>query len=360
MASEEHPLKTTETKIKMKITLRHRINNIKNNITVEPVILCYAIPRILVILATQNLNLDKACRANMNYGDIVCDALIVGQENNYPKEEIAVQKLIAAMESWKNLICTAIPSILILFMGAWSDRTRKRKIIILVPIIGELLMCLSNILSVYYLKELPLQVTMFFEAFFPAITGGEMALYMGACVYIGDATSEESRTFRLGIVNLSFWAADSIGSAVSGVLLKHIGYYGVFSLSSFLCIFSIVYGFFYLNGPKKPVNTEVTQKNLSKGPSFLKSFFDIKHVMFNVIVALKNGPDFRRTKMMLILVSIFLMYGATSGKIIANHYNWVNGYYLFDYRNCLCMKLNVSLNKVHQNFDEGDNESREI
>ncbi|KOB70346.1 putative adenylate cyclase [Operophtera brumata] len=325
---EELPLKTTEENIKTKITLSDRINYIKENITIEPVILCYAIPGDLVKLATQNLNLDKACRVNMNYGDTICDALIARQQNKYSKEELAVQQLVATMESWKNVIYTAIPCLLILFIGAWSDRTRKRKICILLPIIGDLLMCLSNMLNVYFFNELPLHVTMFFEAFLPAITGGPMTLYMGAFAFLSDATSEESRTFRVGIGNLCFWAAGPIGSAVSGVLLKHIGYYGVFSLSSLFYILSIVYGYYYIENPKKPQESEITKKNYPKERGLIKSFFDIKHVKDTLTVAFKKGPDSRRTKMILILASIVFMYGATSGELTLRYlfaryrFNW--------------------------------------
>lgn len=260
MASvEEQPLKKPKGEtVKKKKTFREKIAYIKENVTVEPVLACYVVPGVLARLATQNLNLDKACRVNKKYGDTVCDALIARQGNKYLKEELAVQELIAAMESWKNVLLTAIPSFLILFLGAWSDRTGKRKICILLPIFGDLLMCLSNILNAYYFYELPVEITMFFEAFFPAITGGWITTYMGAFSYISDASSEESRTFRVGIANLCLTAGGPIGSVLSGVLLKHIGYYGVFSISSFLYLTSIVYGFYYINDPIKPEKAKVS------------------------------------------------------------------------------------------------------
>lgn len=255
---EEQPLKKMKEKnVKNNKTFREKIIYIKDNITVEPVLACYVVPGVLARLATQNLNLDKACRVNKNYGDVVCDALIARQGNMYLKEELEVQELIAAMESWKNVLLTAIPSFLILFLGAWSDRTGKRKICILLPIFGDLLMCLSNMLNAYYFYELPVEITMFFEAFFPAITGGWITTYMGAFAYISDASSEESRTFRVGIANLCLTAGGPIGSVLSGVLLKHIGYYGVFSLSSLLYIISIVYGFYYIEDPKRPEKAKV-------------------------------------------------------------------------------------------------------
>ncbi|KAG6460454.1 proton-coupled folate transporter isoform X2 [Manduca sexta] len=327
MATEEHPLKPTTEKPK-KPNWKQKIIEIKQNITVEPVLACYVVPSVLSRLATQNLNLDKACRVNKNYGDKVCDALIARQGNQYLEEELAVQELIAGMESWKNVLLTAIPSFLILFLGAWSDRTGKRKVCILLPIIGELLMCLSNIVNAYYFYELPVQVTMFFEAFFPAITGGWISMYMGAFSYISDASDEESRTFRVGVANLCLTAGTPIGSVLSGVLLKHVGYYGVFTLSCLLYLFSIIYGFFYIQDPKTAAIKNDTKDESSDLRGFLKSFFDIKHVRETLTVAFKKGPNHRRTKSILVLASISFIYGSAYGEFTVRYlfcryrFNW--------------------------------------
>lgn len=65
------------------MSLREKFKYVTSNITVEPMLLCYIMPSILAALATQNLNLDKACRVNMNYGDEICDALIDRNIGNY-------------------------------------------------------------------------------------------------------------------------------------------------------------------------------------------------------------------------------------------------------------------------------------
>lgn len=251
---EETPLNAKKENVsKSKRTFKQKLWYIKENITLEPVLAFYVIPGSLSRLATQNLNLDKACRVNKGFGDTVCDALIAKEGTLYQAEEVEVQQLIASMEVWKNVLLTAIPSLLIIFLGAWSDRTGKRKFCILLPIVGDLLMLLSNILNAYFFYELPVQVTMFLEAFFPAVTGGWITTYMGAFSYISDISSEESRTFRVGVANLCLTAGTPIGSALSGVLLKSVGYYGVFGISSLLYLMSLLYGFIYIRDPERPV-----------------------------------------------------------------------------------------------------------
>ncbi|CAF4755551.1 unnamed protein product [Pieris macdunnoughi] len=322
MASEEAPLKTKDIKKK---TLRERIADIRENITLEPVLITYVIPGSLSRLATQNLNLDKACRVNLNFGDDVCNALIA-REGSYQTEELEVQRLVSSMEVWKNILLTAIPSFLILFLGAWSDRTGKRKICVLMPIVGDLLMCLSNIVNTYYFYELPVQVTMFFEAFFPAITGGWIATYMGAFSYISEISSEETRTFRVGVANLCLTAGSPIGHALSGLLLKHFGYYGVFSFSSLLYVFSLCHGFFYMKDPER---SKTEKSNEETGIcEFLKSFFDLNHVKDTLKVVFKKGTNRRRTKSILILASIAFVYGPQYGEFTVKYlftryrFNW--------------------------------------
>lgn len=74
-----------------KLTLREKTSYIRNNITVEPMLALYTIPSVLASLATQNLNLEKACRVNLGYSDDVCDALTARQTANYTLEEAEVR-----------------------------------------------------------------------------------------------------------------------------------------------------------------------------------------------------------------------------------------------------------------------------
>lgn len=65
------------------LTWREKMQKVIKNITVEPIVAAYIMPSVLSNLATQNLNLEKACRVNMNYGDEVCDALTRRETTNY-------------------------------------------------------------------------------------------------------------------------------------------------------------------------------------------------------------------------------------------------------------------------------------
>lgn len=224
---------------------------LKSNITVEPILAGLIIPSMLARIAIQNLNLDKACRVKLGYNDSICDALIE-KKGNLTSYEGEVQKIISAIEAWKSVILTAVPTILVIFMGAWSDRTGNRKLCILLPIIGECLVCISNILSTVFFYDISVEITMFLEAIFPAVTGGWVLVYLGVFSYIGDITDEKTRTFRVGLVNLCMTAGIPIGTALSGILLNLWGYYGVFSLSLLIYSMTLTYGYVCLKTRTKP------------------------------------------------------------------------------------------------------------
>lgn len=242
--TEERPLKS-ETALEIQsMTCLEKLRYIKSNITVEPVLAFFVMPSVLATLATQNLNLDKACRVNLGFDDEVCTALRLRKRANHTFEEDEVQKLIASVQGWKSVVNTIVPTLLMLFIGAWSDKTGKRKICMLMPILGEFMTCVLNMINTYFFKEVSVEWTVFMEVIFPSLTGGWYTMFLGTFSYLGDITSTETRTFRMGILNLCMTIGFPIGMGLSGVLLKCLGYYGVFAISGTLQFINFCYVLF--------------------------------------------------------------------------------------------------------------------
>lgn len=220
-------------------------------ITVEPILACYVMPSVLSALATQNLYLEKACRVNLGFEHHICDALTRRETANYTLEEEAVQTLVASVAGWKTPLQSFLPCVVLIFLGAYSDRVGQRKFCMLLPIIGEFLTSIGLIINTYFFYELPLEVAAVTEAIFPALTGGWFTMFMGVFSYIGDVTTEEQRTLRIGIVNLFHSVGVPVGAALSGILVRKIGLYGVFSITATLYILSFMYGYFRIKEVKK-------------------------------------------------------------------------------------------------------------
>ncbi|EDW86493.1 uncharacterized protein Dwil_GK18457 [Drosophila willistoni] len=305
-----------------KRTWREKLRLVANNITVEPILAAYIMPSVLSNLATQNLNLEKACRVNMNYGDVVCDALTRRQTANYTMEEETVQQMVARMAAWKTVIQSMFPCLLILFWGSWSDRHRRRKPCILIPVVGEFLGVVGLMLCVYF-ENAPMEAAALTEAIFPSLSGGWFTMLMGVFSYIADITTEEERTLRIGILNVCFSVGVPIGMAFSGVLLKQIGFYGVFSISAAFYVLAFVYGFFFLEEPvARPEKSEIPQKSL------LADFFDKEHVVQTFRVAFQKGENQRRKRVILLMIVVMVIIGPLHGEMAVSYlftrfrFNW--------------------------------------
>lgn len=221
-------------------------------ITVEPILACYVMPSVLAALATQNLYLEKACRVNLGFSEHVCDALTRRNTANYTMEEEAVQTLVASVAGWKTVLQSFLPCGILIFLGAYSDRVGQRKFCMLIPIVGEFLTSVGLIVNTYFFYELPVEVAAVTEAIFPALTGGWFTMFMGVFSYIADVTTEEQRTLRIGVVNLFYSVGVPVGAALSGILVRKIGLYGVFSLSASLYVLSFIYGYCRIKEVKRP------------------------------------------------------------------------------------------------------------
>ncbi|XP_050664163.1 uncharacterized protein LOC126964888 [Leptidea sinapis] len=228
--TESSPLKVNNVVENIKVnaekqTFAEKIKHVIKNISVEPILACYIMPSVLSSLAIQNLNLDKVCRVNLNFSNEICEALKARNVENYTKHEEEVQTVMAGIQAWKNVIQTVIPVLIILFVGAWSDKTGRRKACILMPIFGEMMSCIGFIVNTYFFYELPAEVAALTECIFPAFTGGctKFLLFQsnkGCCSFFTEffdlnlaketfsvafKTGSRKRRLRLCLLLLSVW-----------------------------------------------------------------------------------------------------------------------------------------------------------
>lgn len=84
-----------------------RVKFIISNMTIEPVLVFYILPSIMITIAVQNLNLEKACRVNLGISIEHCDALTIRNESaydDYKRDEEQVQMLATYMTILKNTV----------------------------------------------------------------------------------------------------------------------------------------------------------------------------------------------------------------------------------------------------------------
>lgn len=281
--------------------------------TVEPCLFVYMLCTSLSSMAVQNMHLEKSCRVHFDFGDEVCDRLRDLNTTGLENELNQVQSLVATVMAWKFPLQTGIPAVLVLFVGAWSDKYKKRKICILFPFIGEIITNSGLLLATYYFKELSLQATALIEALPAALTGSYIIIFMGMYSFMADRTSVENRTFRLGIVTIFVSFGTPTGTALSGIFLRSLGYYGVFSLLLILHSCSFLYGVIRLEdvvATETSVVKDETDRN--KVVKLLKDIFGL--VGNTVLVALKPRALKGRMQILLVIALYFIMVGPLYGE----------------------------------------------
>ncbi|XP_028026477.1 LOW QUALITY PROTEIN: solute carrier family 46 member 3-like [Bombyx mandarina] len=297
-------------------------------ITVEPVAFIVLFASILSSMSTQTLGLEKACRVSLRLEDAICDSLRAqNQSNNFTDYERIVQEHYSAQLTWKSNLQSVLPLPMLLFAGGWSDKTGRRKAIIIFPIIGETLQCISNILNVVFFYEIPLEALIFFDTFFAGITGGTTIMFLAMFNYICDITTSKNRTQRLALVNLCTFAGMPLGLMLSGIMLRHLGYYAIYGTALFLHFINVLYVTFRVKDPLRTKEQIMTYDN--KGCChFLKEFFDPKTLKDSFKVLIKKTEDNRRLYLIVILMTACLLYGPVYGEVsvlylsLRYRFNW--------------------------------------
>lgn len=117
-------------------------------ITVEPTMFLYMFAFQLTSVVEQAFFVDKACRVDHNYTAEICDNLT--QHVDIKKE---VQITVSNFHQWNNIAGHAVPIVIALFLGSWSDR-RGRKLPLLLGLTGKCIYSLAVIANAYNGKGL--------------------------------------------------------------------------------------------------------------------------------------------------------------------------------------------------------------
>lgn len=207
----------------IKFDLKFWFYKVLSFISIEPVVLCWLLPSCILIVAMENLNLEKSCRVNLQLSEEICENMINKTINNINcadvdvtkvpsnftnateeltfnvcKAETDSQKLLSVVFGLRSPISAVFPLIIVLFAGGWSDKKGIRKPLVLLPILGELIGAIVLLISSIFMNEIPMEVPAFSERVIPSLFGGQTLMLMGIYSYLTGITTEENRTFRFG------------------------------------------------------------------------------------------------------------------------------------------------------------------
>uniref|UniRef100_A0A1B6E1L9 Major facilitator superfamily (MFS) profile domain-containing protein n=1 Tax=Clastoptera arizonana TaxID=38151 RepID=A0A1B6E1L9_9HEMI len=284
------------------MTVRGKITHIITNITIEPVIALYLVLSNTISIVSVTFKLEKSCVVNNHYPETLCQAILDGTETNDTMVN-NIQKTVSQMSSWVDPIQSVLMFTLLLFIGSWSDRNRRRKPCLLLPLGGEALSMCGLLLCTYFFA-LPVQVNGLVQSILPGVTGGLMCIEIAIFSYVSDITTEDERTFRIGLVSTLITITQPFGSYFSAIIYQYGKYYGTFGTCAVLYGVAMLYVALLLREPRTPKPVQ----------GFCKDFFDYTHITDTVRTVSRRRDGRGRMKIILVVVLSVLLTAPIIGE----------------------------------------------
>ncbi|XP_078682545.1 lysosomal proton-coupled steroid conjugate and bile acid symporter SLC46A3-like isoform X2 [Branchiostoma floridae x Branchiostoma belcheri] len=270
---------------------------LRKYLTVEPVMLLYMTGAFLQFPILQQLVYQKICIQKYNNTNL-CSNL-----SGHKTEEKFVETTASQYLLYLN-VANVIPSVLVLFfLGSWTDRF-GRKTAMVMPSVGALISATNLIIqSTYIYAALPY---LFIGSIVAGLTGGYACVLMTTYTYITDITDNNTRTWRIGILEAMTGLGATIGSALGGVMVDELGFMSVFILYLVLNAVSIVYVVFWLKETVQKNTGSVQEEDDDSAGGKITALVNIENVKRWGRVICKPREKRGRLHIILLLIAFFI------------------------------------------------------
>ncbi|XP_075976300.1 proton-coupled folate transporter-like [Anticarsia gemmatalis] len=259
----------------------------KYRILLEPALVGAMIAINLCQTSLQNFYLRTACTVDLGNSLEVC-AKGVGEE--FRQAEAASQIVVSGVNVSRSFIGSLIATVVLLFVGPWSDCSGRRKPLLILPLVGMSVMTTGVILMLIFPGASTVQVL--YAVQIPMSLGGNFGLLLAAAFsHIGDVCYATGRdvTRTMGTHRAAIQIAHVVGAVGGPLLYRYLGFFGVFPLVLFLQLSSLMYVIFAV----KDVNVNTENK---------VSVFNWKLPFAAISCLIRPREDYKRIIVMLMLV----------------------------------------------------------
>ncbi|XP_014666228.1 PREDICTED: proton-coupled folate transporter-like [Priapulus caudatus] len=279
-------------------------------ITVEPVLFLYMLGLCLYYPVFQAFTYEKICLATYDQNATVCEAIINRKDVNASVSLNLTEEQLDTMENevqthssyWTMYfnIASTVPSIFIcIYMGSWSD-SFGRKPAMLAPCIGQFLLVVSVLFSLYYKNSWIGYILI--GVFLSGFSGQYAALLMSVFSYLADVTDVKSRSVRVAILEAMVPFGSALGVGFGGYLKDHTNYVTVFSIVASLYVLCGLYVVLvvkdrHVPSPQEPVDQQ---------GGFCEKMCHIEHVRQCLQTTFKRRPHNHRVYIILLNLIMFV------------------------------------------------------
>jgi len=246
----------------------------------------------LVAVINTNLMIDKFCKNDLNYSEVICNNLM---DEKYETIQNQVQAEVTKLNMYSTIISSVPAIILSLILGPASDRL-GRKVVLGFPLFGLILAQLILVLNVYYMSASATYV-LFVNIY--GFFGGMTCFFIGMYSYMVDISNEETRTTRISILDASMTASLTLGIFSSAYIYNYLGYYGIYITTTCILTLDLLVVLFVLESSTRTTrtaNTETTQPRTS----ILRTVF-------------RKRCGYRRLKLMVCILSFVIYIAVFAG-----------------------------------------------
>ncbi|KAK0167201.1 hypothetical protein PV327_004630 [Microctonus hyperodae] len=264
--------------------------------SVEPTMWLYMMAYMVTSVVEQAFFVYKSCRVNHGFSEDVCRNI---SQNDTVKS--IVQLTVSEFHQYNNIAGHAVPIILALFFGNWSDR-RGRKLPLIIGLISKIIysgMIVENALMptwdlfmIIYTASIPM-----------GMLGGDVAIFASCFAYIADVSSLKQRTLRVTLLDIAYLSTIPTGVALGSYLFTNVvnhSYVIMFSINVTLLILSVIYSIIVLKWQTHP-----SQQSLV-GINVFTDFFDREHAKSTIKTLTKSRPRFARLHLWILFLAMAL------------------------------------------------------
>lgn len=276
-------------------------------ITVEPTIFFYYTTYVMIDLVNVNLYLQKSCRFN---------ATVEPNLNTPCDDEKRGVTFVAEVNSKYKFILYMTVTVVVALASSWSDEVGKKvKLLIIIPIIGQILQISSACLQTYFWYWPPI-LAVASDLFCSIVTGGHVLFLNAVLIYVCAISAIESRTMRTGVLTAFQLLCQPLGSGLSGFIIRRWGFLCAYVLGLISTIVSLVLALVFIKDVSEPVTKKI---------SFL-GFFNFFRIIRSFKILVKKDLGSKKIVVGLLLFVHLIVWFSADGKFVHDSYVRMNLY----------------------------------